>query len=194
MKSASMQSPNTKQQASINMLMMPAMRSSLVLAVLISFALLAVAVTANNHARVKDERPTEGSAISKPTLSSTPVFNPGPSSNSTGAASSFTPVSSGRQNEPSAPLRAVHFRITALGIEPAEQTLPSGRYLVAVDNDSGFNEVDIRIDRKGGPQVARSQLPIGRRKVRLFIDLTPGRYVLTDPGDSKRVSSFTVTN
>jgi hypothetical protein len=90
--------------------------------------------------------------------------------------------------------RAVYFRITPLGIEPAELTLPAGRYLVAIDNDSGFNALDVKIDKEGGPRLGNAQLPSGRRKWREFVDFTPGRHVLTDPTDTKRVCYLTITD
>jgi len=91
-------------------------------------------------------------------------------------------------------IKAVYLRITPLGIEPAELTLPAGRYLVAIDNDSGFNAVDVKIDKEGGPRLASAQLPSGRRKWREFVDFTPGGHVLADPNEAKRVCRLTITD
>jgi hypothetical protein len=98
------------------------------------------------------------------------------------------------QVAPSPRIRAVYFRITSLGIEPTELTLPAGRYLVAIDNDSGFNALDVMIDKEGGPRLGNAQLPSGRRKWREFVDFTPGRHILTDPNDTKRVCRLTITD
>lgn len=91
-------------------------------------------------------------------------------------------------------IKAIYFRITPLGIEPAELTLPAGRYLVAIDNDSGFNVVDVKIDKERGPRLGNAQLPSGRRKWREFVVFTPGVFVFTDPGNANRVCSLTITN
>lgn len=106
---------------------------------------------------------------------------------------SSTLVAAATQVAPSPRIKAVYFRITPLGIEPADLTLPAGRYLVAIDNDSGFNAVDVKIDKEGGSRLGNAQLPSGRRKWREFVDFTPGRHVLTDPTDTKRVCRLTIT-
>jgi hypothetical protein len=98
------------------------------------------------------------------------------------------------QPAPSPPIKAVYFRITPLGIEPAKLTLPPGRYFVAIDNDSGFNAADIKIAREGGPQLERAQMPSGSRKWRAYVDFTPGAFVFTDPGNAKRICNLTITN
>lgn len=118
-----------------------------------------------------------------------------PESRHTNGLTALRPVfPTAAQVAPSSRIKAVYFRITPLGIEPAELTLPAGRYLVAIDNDSGFNVADVKIDREGGPRLGYAQLPSGRRKWREYIDFTPGRHVLTDPNDAKRVCRLTITD
>lgn len=107
---------------------------------------------------------------------------------------SSSPVAAATQVAPAPRIKAIYFRITSLGIEPAELTLPAGRYLVAIDNDSGFNAVDIKIDKEGGPRVGSAQLPSGRRKSKGYVDFTPGRFVFTDSGDANRVCRLTITD
>lgn len=104
------------------------------------------------------------------------------------------PDQDGAQAAPTPRIKAVYFRITPRGIDPSQLTLPAGRYLVAIDNDSGFTKVDVKLDKEGGPRLENAQLPLGRRKWRRFVEFTPGRYVFTDPGDAKRVCRLTITN
>ena len=92
-----------------------------------------------------------------------------------------------------APLKAVHFRITTLGIEPSELRMSPGRYFVAIDNDSGLNDVDLKIDKEGAARLGSAQLPTGRRKWRGYVDFTPGKYAFSDPNDVKRTVILTIT-
>ena len=118
-----------------------------------------------------------------------------PESRHTNGLTALRPVlPTAAQVAPSPRIKAIYFRITPLGIEPAELTLPAGRYLVAIDNDSGFNVVDVKIDKEGGPRLGNAQLPSGRRKWREYVDFTPGRHVLTDSTDTKRVCRLTITD
>lgn len=103
------------------------------------------------------------------------------------------PSDVGAQATPSPRVKAVYFRITPLGIEPSTLTLPAGRYLVAIDNDSGLKVINVNIDTEGGPRLGSANLPVGKRKWRGQITFTPGRYVLTDPNDPRWVGRLTIT-
>jgi len=98
------------------------------------------------------------------------------------------------QAQPASPINAVYFRITSLGIDPAELSLPAGRYFVAIDNDSGFNAVDLKIDKEGGPRLGTAQLPSGKRKWRGYVEFTPGKHIFSDPNDVKRIVHLIITD
>jgi hypothetical protein len=73
--------------------------------------------------------------------------------------------------------------ITPAGFEPNEITRPSGRFLLAVDNARGLNEVSLYLERQTG---IREKLALSRRgklKWREIIDLPPGRYILRAAND-----------
>lgn len=91
------------------------------------------------------------------------------------------------------PVKAIYFRITSKGIEPSELKLSPGRYLVAVDNDSGFNTVDLKIDKEAGPRLGTAQFPAGQRKWRGFVEFTPGKIIFSEPGNPKRGCQITIT-
>jgi hypothetical protein len=67
---------------------------------------------------------------------------------------------------------------TPTGFEPGEITRPQGRFLLAIDNQSGLDQLDLYLERDTG---ARLNMAIGRRgklKWREILDLPPGRYIL----------------
>jgi hypothetical protein len=91
-------------------------------------------------------------------------------------------------------IKAIRFVITQRGIEPANITIPAGRYWVAVDNTRDLNGIDIKIDRVNGPRIKDATTMRGERKFRDFLDFTPGQYVLSEKRESRINSMITVTN
>jgi hypothetical protein len=76
------------------------------------------------------------------------------------------------------------------GFEPAELTHRAGLILLAVDNRSWQKEVLLRLDREAGGRLHEEQLADGKLNLRMPLDLSPGRYVLTEanhPGWSCRI-------
>lgn len=83
---------------------------------------------------------------------------------------------------PSSRLPVVRITIRPTGFDPAEVTLPRGRFLLAVDNRSGLDELTFRLDREGAGrlhEVRMTREQLGWRKV---LDPPPGVYVLTEAG------------
>lgn len=86
--------------------------------------------------------------------------------------------------------------ITTRGFEPAEITVPAGRFLMMVDNRGGFDEVKFELDRHDGDRRTAVLLRNnprdtgeGTRQVRVpheqldwrsLLDLTEGQYVLKE--------------
>jgi hypothetical protein len=84
---------------------------------------------------------------------------------------------------PQAPIQAELITITPAGFEPAELTRPKGRFLLALDNQSGLDEVEFYFERETGGRV---NVPLSRRGKlawREIIDLTPGTYILRATND-----------
>lgn len=67
------------------------------------------------------------------------------------------------------------------GFEPAEITRPAGRFLLAIENKSGLDEVVLRIRREGGTRHHEGRVWKGNLKWRSAALLSPGRYLLTSP-------------
>ena len=84
---------------------------------------------------------------------------------------------------PQAPVQAELVTVTPTGFEPSELTRPKGRFLLAIDNQSGLDEVEFYFERETGGRV---NVPLSRRGKlawREIVDLTPGTYILRATND-----------
>ncbi|HJT27841.1 MAG TPA: hypothetical protein VJ784_10570 [Pyrinomonadaceae bacterium] len=82
-----------------------------------------------------------------------------------------------------APVQAELITVTPTGFEPAELTRAKGRFLLAIDNQSGLDEVEFYFERETGGRV---NVPLSRRgKIawREIVDLAPGTYILRATND-----------
>ena len=82
---------------------------------------------------------------------------------------------------------------TPTGFEPAEITRPQGQFLLAVDNRSGLNDLDLYLERE---TEGRVNVALGRRgklKWREILNLPPGRYFLRAANDATWRCTFTIT-
>ena len=94
---------------------------------------------------------------------------------------------------PQAPLQAELITITPTGFEPAELTRPKGRFLFAIDNRSGLDEVEFYFERETGGRV---NVPLSRRGKlawREIVDLAPGTYILRATNDQSWRCRITIT-
>ena len=94
---------------------------------------------------------------------------------------------------PQAPVQAELITVTPTGLEPAELIRPKGRFLLAIDNQSGLDEVEFYFERETGGRV---NVPLGRRgKIawREIVDLTPGTYLLRATNDESWRCRITIT-
>ena len=92
-----------------------------------------------------------------------------------------------------AAVQAELITITPTGFEPAELTRPKGKFLLAIDNHSGLNEVDFYFERETGGRV---NVPLSRRGKlawREVVDLTPGTYILRATNDESWRCRLTIT-
>lgn len=71
--------------------------------------------------------------------------------------------------------------VTPTGFEPGEITRSQGRFLLAIDNRTGLEELQLYLERETGSRVSLSR----KRKLawREAIDLPPGRYSLRAAND-----------
>ena len=72
---------------------------------------------------------------------------------------------------------------TPTGFEPGKITRPAGRFLLAVDNASGFNELSLYLESEKGTRENVALSRRGKLKWRQIIDLPPGRYILRSAND-----------
>lgn len=86
----------------------------------------------------------------------------------------------GEQVAPGVGLPVARVTIRPTGFDPAEVTLPRGRFLLAVDNRSGLNELTFRLDREGDGRLHEARMTRGRLAWRKVIDPAAGDYILTE--------------
>ncbi|HEX6731550.1 MAG TPA: hypothetical protein VF074_16105 [Pyrinomonadaceae bacterium] len=94
---------------------------------------------------------------------------------------------------PPTELQAELITITPTGFEPAEITRPQGRFLLAIDNRSGLDEIEFYLERETGGRV---DVPLSRRGKlawREAIDLPRGTYILRAPNDESWRCRITLT-
>jgi hypothetical protein len=70
--------------------------------------------------------------------------------------------------------------LTPRGFYPSEVTRPEGPFLLAVDSRVGNRDITLRITRDNGAKEKEKSLKKGQSRWRQLIDLSPGRYVLTE--------------
>jgi len=72
---------------------------------------------------------------------------------------------------------------TPTGFEPAEIKRPQGRFLLAVDNQTGLDALDLYLEGETGTRVSVALSRKGKLKWREILDLPPGNYVLRAAND-----------
>lgn len=83
--------------------------------------------------------------------------------------------------------------VTPTGFEPTEITRPQGRFLLAIDNRSGLDDVDLYLERETG---GRANVVLSRRGKlawREAIDLPPGTYLLRAGNDESWRCRISIT-
>ncbi|MCA1629738.1 MAG: hypothetical protein LC785_14170 [Acidobacteria bacterium] len=93
-------------------------------------------------------------------------------------------------------LESEHITIRPTGFEPTEITRPAGRVLLVVNDRSGLDSLDLRLDAGALPRLFEVRVPRdtkGRREWRQLVLLAPGRYVLTEAGHPEWVCRITIT-
>jgi hypothetical protein len=70
--------------------------------------------------------------------------------------------------------------VTPHGFEPSQISRPHKHFILVFDNHSGVSQVELRLDREHGARLREISLPRGKRTWSDDLDLSPGRYVLTE--------------
>lgn len=82
---------------------------------------------------------------------------------------------------------------TPFGFEPAEVTRTRGRFILAVQNNSGAAELSLRLDRVQGERLREVRMETGRQRSHQDLTLPPGEYVLAEAGNPDRSCRITLT-
>ena len=83
--------------------------------------------------------------------------------------------------------------ITPSGFEPAEITRPQGRFMLAVDNRSGLEDVDLYLERETAGRVNVAFSRKGKLAWRDTFDFPPGVYILRAANDESWRCAITIT-
>ncbi len=83
--------------------------------------------------------------------------------------------------------------ITPTGFEPAEITRPQGRFMLAVDNRSGLDDVDLYLERETAGRVNVPLSRKGKLAWRETVHFPPGHYVLRAANDQSWRCAITIT-
>jgi hypothetical protein len=99
---------------------------------------------------------------------------------------------------PAAPARleSEHITIRPTGFEPSEITRPAGRVLLFVNDRSGLDSLDLRLDVESLQRLYEVRVPRdtkGKHEWRQVVALVPGRYILTEAGHPDWVCRITIT-
>jgi hypothetical protein len=103
----------------------------------------------------------------------------------------------GTVSPPSAGITGIRYiRLFPHGFEPKKITSVEGRFLLAVDNRSGFvrGEIAFRLEKVGANRVREVRLPLRKRGWREVVDLSPGTYLLTEVNHPRWTCEITIVS
>jgi hypothetical protein len=83
--------------------------------------------------------------------------------------------------------------ISPRGFEPAEIRRPQGPFILAVNNQTGVNEVTLRLEKEAGNKLREVSMPKGKRYSNNTLDLQPGRYTLTEANHPDWAAQIIIT-
>ena len=84
--------------------------------------------------------------------------------------------------------------LQAHGFEPVEITRPQGRFVLGIDNRSGREDIDLRLERAEGGRVAALEARNRRLSWRDEVDLPPGQYVVRATNQHEWSCLITITS
>lgn len=90
-------------------------------------------------------------------------------------------------------LEAELITIRPTGFEPASITRPRGKFLLAVNNRTGLDEVSLQLDSQAGARQDSVRLSRKHHGWRKLVDLPPGRYVLRETNHPDWVCHITIS-
>lgn len=90
-------------------------------------------------------------------------------------------------------VRAERITIRPTGFDPTEITRAQGRFMLAVDNQSGLDTLTLRLAREGGNRVREMRLSPEQSNWREKVNLPPGNYLLTEASHANWLCRITIT-
>jgi hypothetical protein len=103
-----------------------------------------------------------------------------------------TPQSASTENHP-ARVDAERLVVHRYGFEPAEINRPHGKFLLALDNRSGADELDLQLFTQHGSASRQVRLSGDKSRWREVLNLPPGTYLLTEAGHPQWQCRITIT-
>jgi hypothetical protein len=79
------------------------------------------------------------------------------------------------------------------GFRPNEITRPPGRFLLILQNHSSEEELSLVLKQETGASVRELRMPKRQSKLKDFLHLPPGRYVLAETNHSEWTCTITIT-
>lgn len=79
------------------------------------------------------------------------------------------------------------------GFQPREIRRPPGRFLLALQNHSTSEEVSLTLTPEGGNPLKQVRFENKQSKLREFLELPPGRYVLSEANHPEWTCSIEIT-
>jgi hypothetical protein len=102
-----------------------------------------------------------------------------------------------QKSDPSSPTEVLRVTIRPTGFEPSEITHTNKSFYFAVDNQSGLDNVELKLEREAGNSSRNVEhvfaLPKGRLRGGVMKSLPPGQYLLTEAQHPEWVCRITIS-
>jgi hypothetical protein len=99
-----------------------------------------------------------------------------------------------QQQQQAGRVEVEHLLLRETGFEPARIARPAGRFLLGVDNRTGLEDVQFRLEREHGEKLREVRVNSRGRGWREPLSLPPGTYRLTEAAHPEWVCVVTITN
>lgn len=160
--------------------------------------LLFIAGTSTTLAFVSRRTSADASAEEKTLAAGAPVsFIQFGSRSSPVRADQASPESLAPEHNPVKPLGVIQLSIRPEAIEPAQVTVPKGKYLLLLSNRTGLPELSVQLSRTNDNEEKLKDLKFAnksRYRWKGLLELPPGDYLLSVPSHPEWVCRITATN
>src|SRR5262245_2774446 len=132
----------------------------------------------------------------QPALASEPDWNPAASSGPTEARAVSPTRAEEGDRSPAVSQEGIQIELVTIrtrGFEPSQITRSKGRFILAVYNRSGLEEVNLHLDHEAGLKLRQERVPRTKLDWYAGLDLPPGKYFLTEANHSDWRCAIVVT-